>query len=198
MHSSFLSNTVSGRSRAADEEEEAMKTRIFMVLIVFGLTAIQGTAQNQSELDRIEDKLTRQVASKMPGWKYRRGQPMQGSSNVVVGFWVSSNRVVKVSIMQHESAQHAKEVLRGFVKYESQKEELKGLGDEAYGWGYGMSNVVFTRGNVIVYVSTYAEVESDPEARSLSPVERGEREKSEMKRWSREFAKHAVNGIDLP
>ena len=75
---------------------------------------------------------------------------------------------------------------------------MKGLGDEAYGWGYGMSNVVFTRGKSIVYVSTYAEVDSEPEARSLSQAEKGEREKSEMRRLSREFAKHMVSAIDLP
>jgi hypothetical protein len=88
--------------------------------------------------------------------------------------------------------------LKGFLKYESQKEELKGYGDEAYGWGYGTSRVVFRRGRFIVYVSTYAEVDSDPDARSLSQSEKGEREKSETRRLNREFAKHILTAIDLP
>jgi len=47
-------------------------------------------------------------------------------------------------------------------------------------------------------VSTYAEVDSDPDARMMSRAQRGERERSEMKRLSKEFAKHMTDAIDAP
>jgi hypothetical protein len=180
-------------------KEDVMKSRIFVVLVLSGLFLSQGAAaQDESELNTLDDKFRHLVATKMPGWKHKRVAPMMHSANVRIQVWSFPNRAVKISIVPYKSAQEAGEVLRGFIKYESQKEELKGLGDEAYGWGYGRSNVVFTRGKSIVYVSTYAEVDSEPEARSLSQAEKGEREKSEMRRLSREFAKHMVSAIDLP
>lgn len=77
-------------------------------------------------------------------------------------------------------------------------EKIWGFGGDAYSWGYAMSNVTFRRGRYIIYISAYAGVESDPEARSLSPEQKNEREKSEVRRWSREFAKHMATAIDLP
>jgi hypothetical protein len=134
----------------------------------------------------------------MRQWKHKRGESIEGSKNVVIEFWSFSNRVVKVSIIPHTSADEARQALLDFVRYDRDKEEIKGLGDNAYAWGYGLSNIVFRRGRLNVYVSAYAEVDSDPDARMLSQVERGERERLEMKRLSKEFAKHMVDAIDLP
>ncbi len=175
-----------------------MKGRIIVALFLSCFFLSQAAAQDQSELDRLGDKFNRHLETRMSGWKHKRREPIQGSKNVLIEFWASSNRVVKVSVVPYKSAQEASEVLRGFLKYDTQKEELKGFGDEAFGWGYGMSNVVFTRGKLIVYVSTYAEVDSDPEARSLTERERGERERVEMRRLSREFAKLMADAMNLP
>jgi|GEM_PF-1061778 len=168
-----------------------------LLLILSGLTLSQVVAQQQAELDRLADKINRQVETKKPEWKHRRGEPIQGSSNVYIEFWSSSNRIVKVAIVPYNSPEHAREVFRGFAKFESQKEELKGFGDSAYGWGYALSNVVFTRGKLIIYVSSYAQVDSDPDASSLTEAARGERERSEMRRLSREFAIEVLRAVDL-
>jgi hypothetical protein len=175
-----------------------MKKRLPIAFLLLGLLVITAIAQSDADLDRLDAKVNEHLERKMPGWKHKRGEPMEGSKNVLIEFWSTSTRAVKVSVVPYASAQAAEGVLKGFLKYESQKEELKGYGDEAYGWGYGASRVVFRRGRFIVYVSTYAEVDSDPDARSLSQSEKGEREKSEMRRLNREFAKHILTAIDLP
>lgn len=175
-----------------------MNKRWFKTVILLFLFLAQTAAQNESELDLVGQKLSRQLETKMPGWKHKRGEPIPGSKNVLIEFWSFSNRVVKISIVPYRSAQEAREVLRGFKKYNTQKEELTGLGDDAYGSGYGFSNVTFTKGKFIVYVSTYAEVDSDPDARMLNQMERGNRERAEMRRLSREFGKHLADAIDLP
>jgi len=176
-----------------------MKRQIIVagLILLVGLVG-QAAAQNDPDFDRLQEKLTRHLETKMPGWRHRRGEPIEGSKGVLTEFWLFSNRIVKTSVVKYDSAQRAQEVLQGFAKYESQKAELKGLGDEAYSWGYGMSDVVFRKGRFIVNVSTYAEVESDPDARTLSQSERSAREKSEKKRLSEEFSKHLATAIDLP
>ena len=107
-------------------------------------------------------------------------------------------RVSKFRSFPYKSAQEAREVLRGFLKYESDKEELKGLGDEAYAWGVRRANVVFIRGKFIVYVEAGCNIDADPNAQMLSAQERFEREKTELRRLSREFANHVSTAIDLP
>ncbi len=175
-----------------------MNERWLKPLILLILFLSQSTAQNESELDLVGQQLSRHLEMKLPGWKHKHGEPIRGSKNVLIEFWSFSNRVVKVSIVSYGSAQEAREVLKGFKKYNAKKEDLSGLGDDAYGSGYGLSNVTFAKGKFIVYVSTYAEVDSDSDARSLSQDERGQREKSEMRRLSREFAKHIAEARDLP
>lgn len=176
-----------------------MKRQIIVAgLILLVLLTGQVAAQNDPELDRAQEKLTRHIESKMPGWKHRRGEPIQGSKGVLIDRWSAANRVVTISVVQYDSVRSAQEVLQPLIKYEKQKEELQGFGDEGYAWGYGLSNIVFRRGKLIVYVSTYAEVESDPDARGLTSSQRGERERSEMRRLSEEFGKHAVTALNLP
>jgi hypothetical protein len=173
-----------------------MKKGIFLVVFL-GLLIVQGVAQDQAELEKLDDKLNRHVATKMPGWNHKRGEPIQGSKNVLIERWGTSNRVVTVSIVPHKSASEAREALIDFVKYDRDKEELIGLGDQAVAWGYGLSNIVLRRGRFNVYVSSYAELDSDPEARSLTEREKGERESIEMRRLSREFAKLMADAMNL-
>ena len=123
---------------------------------------------------------------------------MQGSTNVLIQYWSFENRRIKIAIIPQKSAQEAREKMQLAVKDMRDAVELKGLGDEAYSWGYAGANVMFRRGRFAVFVSTYAQVESDPDARNLSPLQRGERERSEMKRLSEVFAKQMATAIDLP
>ena len=175
-----------------------MKRQKFAAAALLALLFSPAVAQRDPELDRLEIKMNKFLENKMPGWKHKRGEPMQGSNNILIEFWSTSDRVVKISIVPYASAHDAKQVLSEFLKYESQKEELKDYGDESYGWGYGASKVALRRGRFLVYVNTYAEVASDPDAQSLSQSEKGERERSEMRRLNKEFAKHVVSAIDQP
>jgi hypothetical protein len=175
-----------------------MTKRIFVALILSSLCISQARAQGLVDLDRLEEKLSRHIETKMPGWKHTRGEPMLNSPNVLIEVWSFPEKGVKVQIVPYKSAQEAREVLRGFLKYERDKEELTGLGDEAYAWGVKKADVVFVRGKFIVYVEAGANIDADPDARKLSGPERFEREKTEVKRLSKEFAQHMVSAIDLP
>src|SRR5437879_4761438 len=118
-----------------------MKKCLLVALTLFVVFLIHAVAKAQSEADRLEDKLSHYIETKMPGWKHKRGEPMVGTSkDVVTEFWASSNRVVKISIMPHKSADEAREAIREFVKYDREKQDLIGLGDEAYAWGFGLGN----------------------------------------------------------
>jgi len=179
-----------------------MKPKTIAAVIVATILAIvfigRVKAQEQEDLAKVADKVSHQLQIKMPGWKHKHGEPMLGSKNVIEDFWSIPNRIVKISILPHKSANEARERLRAFVQYDREKEELNGLGDEAYTWGYGLSNIAFRRGRFTIYVGTTANVDGDADARMLSEKERGERERLEMRRLSREFTKHASNAIDLP
>ncbi len=175
-----------------------MRTRIFAALALSAVLLGQSFAQDPSELDRLDTKFSQYFESIMPGWKHERVEPVMKSENVLIEFWSFSNRKVKVSILPHKSDEEAREVLQRFARYSLNKQELKGFGDEAYALGYGLADVAFRRGRFTVYVSTTADVGSDPDGRTLSQSERFEREKSEMQRLSREFAKHMVSAMDAP
>lgn len=175
-----------------------MRNQIVTAAILSLLCLSHAAAQNQADLDRLGDKLSYRLETKMPGWKHKRGEPMFGSKNVIEDFWSRPNRVVKISVILHKSPAEAHETMLGFVKYAREKEQLRGLGDEAYARGDSLSKVAFRRGQFTVYVSTVADVDGDPDARMLTQVERGQREKSEIRRLSREFAKHVADAIDLP
>lgn len=171
---------------------------IIVFLLLGMISAVQAAAQGQLDLDGLDNKLSRHLETKMPGWNHRRGKPITGSVNVLEETWSFPNRNIKVSIVPHDSPAEARAAIREGVKYERQKEALKGLGDEAYAWGYQLANVVFTRGRFNVYVSAGADVFGDSDGRTLSESERHSRQYSEMRRLSREFAKHLVDAMDLP
>jgi hypothetical protein len=154
--------------------------------------------QQESDLDQVNHKITRFVATQMPGWQYRRGTPIQGSRDVVVGIWTFPNRIVKISMMQRKSAEDARERLMNFAQEEGDARELKGLGDEAYSWGDEGSNIVFRKGKYTIYVATIADVDRDADGQALTREQKRDRRKSEMKRLSKELAKHVANAIDAP
>jgi len=155
-------------------------------------------AQGDNELERLDEKVIRHLEAKLPGWQHRRVNAIEGSKSTIINHWQTSTRVVTVSIVRYDSANQAKETMQPFIKYYRQKEELKGLGDEAYAWGYGLSKIMFRRGRFIVSLEAYADVGADPDGRTLTPEQKSDRERSEMKRLTEEFAKHAAKAIDAP
>jgi hypothetical protein len=175
-----------------------MKKQIFLPVIFSALFLAPAVAQQQTELDQAGDKLSRCLAAQMPGWQHKRGTLIQGSKDAIVEFWTFSNRVVKVSMVQRESVEDARERLMRFAQEEADARELKGFGDEAYSWGDEGANIIFRRGKYTVYVTTIADVDRDADAPALSREQKRERRKSEMKRLSKEVAKHAANAIDAP
>jgi hypothetical protein len=80
----------------------------------------------------------------------------------------------------------------------STSKTLSDVGEEAYAWGYGLSDIAFRKGRYNVFVSTTAEIGGRSEERTFSQQQRFDLMKSEMRKWSREFAKHASNAIDTP
>lgn len=159
--------------------------------LVFLVVLVSPTmAQDDGELERLADKVTQHIATQMTGWQHKR--LIQPSKDVVIDFWTSPNRIVKISMMQRKSVEEAHDSFVKLPRQEPDTWELKGLGEEAYSWGYGGSNIVFRRGKYTVYVSTNAEVDRDADAGALSQEQKSERRISEMTRLSREFARHAA------
>ena len=164
------------------------------ILIVFLSHAF---AQTQV-VDELDAKIKSYLEKTLSGWKYERVEPLRNSPDVLVQFWSSANRKVKISVMPYNSVQEAQEVFKNHKRYSLNKEPLDSVGDDAVASGYGSSDVAFRKGKYNVYISTTADVESDPDARSLTQAQIFEREKSEMRRWSRELAKHVANALTGP
>ena len=175
-----------------------MKNRVAAIFVLSALLVSQALAQDQSKLDALDEKVRRDFEETMPGWKHQRVEPIVKSENVLIEFWSLANRKVKVSILTHESVEKAREVFNNHQRYSFNKEVLNGIGDEALASGFGSADVAFRSGKYTVYLSAVADVDADADARSLSQSERSKREKSEMVRLSRAFAKHLARVLDAP
>jgi hypothetical protein len=176
----------------------AMKNQVLAVFVFLTLLVSQALAQQNPELDALDQKIKRNFETRIPGWKHDRVEPVTKGENVLIEFWSLGNRKVKVSILPHNSVDDAREVFKRHERYSLNKEELKGFGDEAVASGYGASDLAFRRGRYTVYIRAAADVDADADARSLSQSQRFEREKSEMRRLSREFAKHVADALEAP
>lgn len=175
-----------------------MKNRSLSTFVMLILLVSHALAQQSQTLDELDEKIKRHFEKALPGWKHERVEPFMKSENVLVEFWSLSNRKVKVSIMSYKSVEEARGVFKNHEKYSPNKELMTGLGDEAVASGYGSSEVAFRRGRYNVFISTTADVEADPDARSLNQSQMNERQKSEMRRLSREFAKHVADALSGP
>jgi len=175
-----------------------MKFRVIICCVLVSFLLVETGAQDQAELNRLGDKINHHLAIRMPGWEHKQGEPIKGSKGVLVEFWSTKNRTVKISIVPLKSEQEARQKLQNIANETKEAKQVKDLGDEAYSWGFENSNIVLRRGRAIVFLSTFADVDSDSDSRTLSHSERRARQYSEMKRLSREFAMHMVSAIDLP
>jgi hypothetical protein len=153
-------------------------------------------AQAQVDLERLYERLSRHLETKMPGLKCQRIDPIQGSKGVLILTCSVPNRVVKIAVSTDKSAEGARQSVQGFVRDTKEAELLRGFGDEAYVWGYRGSDLVVRRGRTVIHINANAFVEDDPDARALSEPERRAREYSEIRRLPKEFAKHLVSAID--
>jgi hypothetical protein len=174
-----------------------MRYRVFQVCGVLIVLLSHAFAQTQA-IDELDEKIKRHLEKSLPGWKYERVEPFMNSPNVLVQFWCSANRKVKISVMPYNSVQEAEEVFKNHRRYSLNKEPVDSVGDDAVASGYGSSDVAFRKGKYNVYISTTADVEADPDARDLTQAQIFEREKSEMRRLSREFAKHVAEALTGP
>jgi hypothetical protein len=175
-----------------------VRLRNACMFLMLSLVAELGFAQPQSDLDRLDEKLTRHFQKTLPGWKHERVEPLMKGENVLIQFWSSAHRKVKISVVPHKSVNEAKEVVQRRAAYASNKESLTGIGDEGFAGGYGESDMTFRKGRFVVYVSATAEIGARPEERMLDQEQRFELMKSEVRRWSREFAKQAADAVDSP
>jgi len=173
-----------------------MKQRgLLLALFVVLASSVNG---QQPDLDNLDQKLRNQLETKMPGWSYERGEPMEGSKGVLIQRWFTQNRSVSIKVVQMKSAQEAREVLQNFPGHTKGAHSLEDLGDQAYTWGYRSRQVVFRRGKNIIYVEAGATVDLDPDARSLTWSQRRAREEAEVKKFTGEFAKHLLAALDTP
>jgi hypothetical protein len=172
-----------------------MRISKFLILVLLAVPSIS-MAQSHADLDKLDEKFAKYFERVMPGWKHERVEPVYKDENVLIQFWSQGNRKVKISILPHRSAEEARDVLQRGLQLNRQR--LMDFGDEAYSGGYGSANIELRRGRFTIYISTYADVDSDPDARTLNQDQRFDRQKNEMRRLSMEFAKHAVGAIDAP
>ena len=173
------------------------RKRIYLLLFVSLLASSVGA--QEPDLDRLNEKLRHRLETKMPGWSYERVQPIQGSRGVLLQKWTIQNRGVSISVVDMKSAEAAKEAIQRLAHDPSTHAELlRATGEEAYTWGYLNRQLVFRKGKTLVYVEAGADVERDPDARTLTPVQRRAREESEVDRLRGEFVKHLLDALDQP
>jgi hypothetical protein len=169
-----------------------MVTRILFLLMMLATPVV---SQDQLDLDRLDQKLTKYFERVMPGWEHKRGEPIFKTANVLIQFWYSPNRAIKIAVSPRKSGEEARRGLQNFRKSE-RTEALSDVGDEAYAWGYGSANIAFRKGRYVFFVSTNAEVDADPGAHLLTQEQRFERERIEKRRLSLQFAKHASKALE--
>jgi len=173
-----------------------MKYRLVLAVVLSALSYGRVLGQGDVDLDSLDQKIKQHIQSNIPGWTYTRVEPMTGSSNVLIENWTSSNRGIRISIVPYKSAKAAHDVLLGsFLKYRKH-EEVKGLGNEAYAYGWQGSRLVLRQGRYLVYLSAGYDSDGDPELRNLDQTEKQQRLIQEIKRINQEFAKHMVTAID--
>ena len=156
------------------------------------LVSVQTFGQGRADLDRLDLQIRNHFQTALPGWTYRRVEPFTPGSNILIEVWSNANRTVKVAISVNQSVQTAKDELKHFVQSVRGPEALKGFGDEAYTSGLESSDIVLRRGRYVIYINTFAEVEGDTDAATLTRSERSERRKTDQQRISKEFARHVI------
>jgi hypothetical protein len=174
-----------------------MNCRLILLPLLMVLALGQALAQEQPDLDRLDEKFRAHLKTRMPGWTYKRGQPIEGSKGVLIQNWYYPNRGVRIAVSSAKSAEEARDEMQRFMR-EVKGQPLQGFGDDAFVWGFEGSDLEVRRGRFIIDLNAGADVASDPDARTLTRAQQHTRQQAEVKRIIREFAKHAVDATDLP
>lgn len=168
---------------------------IAVVLIVATLASV-AVGQGKTDVDRLAEKIAKQLEPKLTGWRYRRVEAFQPSSTIVVQSWYTPTRVVSVKVAIRETDEDANKEIKSFLQFRSEPQELTGFGDEAYATERDYRSIVMRKGRFVIYINPVAYVETDPDAQTLSKAELETRNKSEVERLGKEFAKH-LSSIEL-
>src|SRR2546423_1722146 len=75
-----------------------MNRQIWLLAIAVALMLGHTAAQDQIDLDALDDKLQRHLEKKMPGWQHKRVEPIQGSRSVLIQTWSISNRAERIAL----------------------------------------------------------------------------------------------------
>jgi hypothetical protein len=137
-------------------------------------------AQNvPTPLATTDDAVTSTIREQKPEWTHTTVKPVYENEQVIIQQWVSGERIVKVSIVPHNSHDEASQVIRKFAKNAGKADRLANIGDEAYVWGARQS-IVFKRRHFTVYITALA-ANADDEAAI-----------------TKDFAKLVVDALDKP
>lgn len=120
-------------------------------------------AQKTTELDTISEKIQSAISQAMPEWKCRRGEPITGKNSVVIMSCRFCEAGVVVSVIRLASVDEAAKRFHDGGRFERDRENVSGIGEEAYAHGFRKASFVFRRQNLIVSVSISAEDMQDME-----------------------------------
>jgi len=88
----------------------------------------------------------------------------------------------------YDSDQKVQEVLRHFLQYDKDKQEVKGIGDQAYAWGWQGTHLVVRKDKYALYFSAGYCVDCYPDLQVLEHLEKQRRQVQEIRRINEEFA----------
>jgi hypothetical protein len=169
----------------------------FLIAIILASITTVAVGQGKADLDKLDEAIARHLSNGFTGWTHQRVAAFGPDSNTLVESWSLPNRTVKITVSVGQSAEEAKNSLLNFLKYKREVKELRGLGDDAYSFGVDSCDVVLRRGRYLLYVSTVADVEGDPDARTITKAELSSRRKSERQKIGKDFARLLAT-VDLP
>jgi hypothetical protein len=170
-----------------------MKTiSLLLLALLLAAVTIQGQV-NSERLSSISTKLAEKIEKSERGWTHRSITPMEGSRNLIVDQWESSEVTLKVVVTEYKTQDAATNALkvfkenlkteegvargRGKADFRLVKDELPTIGDGGFTWDIlGSEATAFRRENFLVFVSTSSE----------------SRDRKDLK-LSKEFAKHVAD-----
>lgn len=163
------------------------------LMILFG-ASFDTRAQEQEpspQLKKIAESLEPAMKERLPEWEFERAPALFGSPTVLIEFWSLRGRKVKVSILLHSSELEASEAIRKFVAAEHMKQNISGIGDEAYTWGYENA-VAFRKRNLTVYVSANSQI---PAEATSNQADQSKLERDEESALNKSFARIISNAL---
>src|SRR3977135_4271055 len=82
---------------------------LVILALALSLSAQITLAQQRPDLDRLDEKFRDHLKTRMPGWTYKRGQPIEGSKGVLIQNWYYQNRGVRIAVTEMKSVEAARQ-----------------------------------------------------------------------------------------